>query len=473
MGVKHNCGFCVAHTLHDVYSFIKSLQHRGREAAGIAFIGDEKIDVIKWAGGVSKLDINDLYKLFPSEKYHTYMAHVRYATRGRKDEILKDAHPHVIGGIKEDKGNHVIITNCDAVIVHNGQVNSEYLTDVNVECLGGNCDSEAILHKYMQSNEKEILFSLPGAYSLAIASKKDKRVIVMRDPSGMKPASLGWKDGKYVVASEDIAFKKNGGQFIEDVEPGFVYYLNPQGDYTKKKVVEKKLKHCFFEYNYISGVDSVLDGVAVRRLRELLGIELAKEFPLKADIVTFLPRCPEVAARKYAEKLEIEFADVFYKTRSERSFLGSTDEERKESISTNLYLLPKINGVDTKEFLKGKTVVIIDDSTIRGNNSKRAVELLKKENGIEKIYLVNYTPQIGNIPADGVPRGCLYGVDMPPTDNFIARSRNNEEISRLIGAEVLFLSREGMLNVFEKLGIPKEHLCYFCIGGNKPFNKPW
>ena len=91
--VEHNCGLCLAHSLHDVYSFIKSLQHRGREAAGIAFIGENRIDVLKWIGKVETFDLEDLYKIFPITEYHTFVAHVRYATRGRKDKILYDAHP--------------------------------------------------------------------------------------------------------------------------------------------------------------------------------------------------------------------------------------------------------------------------------------------------------------------------------------------------------------------------------------------
>ncbi len=469
MEVKHNCGFCVAHTLHDIYSFLKALQHRGREAAGIAFIGDERIDVIKWAGSVNKFDIEDLYKLFPSNNYHTYLAHVRYATRGRKDKILQEAHPHVIGGEIKDNGNHIIISNCEAVIVHNGQVNPEFLKLKNPEKLSTTCDTEAILYKYLESNEEEILREIPGAYSLALASKKRKDILVLRDQSGIKPGVLGWKDGKYIVASEDIALRKNGGKFIEDLKPGYVYYLSSGGGYKKKKIVQKKEKYCFFEYNYISNADSVIDGISVRKLREVLGGELSKEFPLKVDFVTFLPRCPEAAARTYAEKLDIEFVSIFYKTRGERSFMGSNKEERNNSISNNLYLMPEIKGQKIKDFLKDKTIVIIDDSTVRGNNSKKAIEILKKEVDMKKIYLLNYTPKIGIIPKDNIPRGCLYGIDMPPGDNFIARNSSDEEINQKIGAEVCFLSKEGMLSAFEKLGIKRENLCHFCIGGDKPF----
>jgi len=467
MVIRHNCGFCVAHTLHDVYSFIKSLQHRGREAAGIACIG-ETIDVIKWAGDVNRFSITDLYKIFPSEKYHTYLAHVRYATKGRKDRILHDAHPQVIGGEVKNRGEHTLILNCDAVMVHNGQVEEKYLKEVQKAKLKTDCDTEALLHIFYDKGEDYILKNIPGSYTLATA-KKGGNVIVLRDQSALKPGSLGWKDGKFMVASEDVAFLKNGGIFIEDLMPGYAYNIKSGGDYEKKKVVSERKKHCFFEWNYISHLESTINSITVRRVREKLGEKLAKEFPFKVDFVTFLPRCPEVAARKYAEILGLNFIQVFYKTKDERSFLGSSEKERKISISSNLYLLPKVDGAYTKDLLKGKTIAIIDDSTIRGNNSKKAIELLKEETEVKEILLLNYTPKIGIIPQDGIPRGCLYGVDMPPTDNFISRNNSSEEINRQIGAKTFFMSKEVMESAFEELGINKSNLCTFCIGGEKPF----
>jgi len=472
--VYENCGLCVAHSLHDIYSFIKSLQHRGREAAGIAFIGDKKIDVIKWVGKVDMFGLEDLYKIFPITNYHTFLAHVRYATKGRKDKILEDAHPHVIGGIKEDRGSHVIIRDCDLVAVHNGQVNSDFLECVDKSKLSTGCDTEALLHYFKDNSERGIIKNIPGAYTLAIASKDRKEVIVLRDKAGIKPGVLGWKDGKHCVSSEDCFFREKGVLFKEDIEPGYVYYFSPEGDYRKEKVVDKKLKHCFFEYNYVANVDSMINGVSVRRVRELLGEQLAEEFRFYADFVTFLPRCPEVAARSFSKKTGIPFIHVFYKPKDERAFLGSTIEERKNSITNNLYLMPEIDGKETKEILRGKTIILIDDSTIRGNNSKRAIEILKQA-GVGKIYLINYTPKIGIIGNDGQKRGCLYGVDMPPEDNFIVRNelenKNQEDyiINEQIGAEVKFLSVEGMLKAFEKAGLARENLCYFCIGGEKPF----
>ena len=177
--ISHNCGLGVTHTLHDTYSLIKSLQHRGREATGIAAIGENRIDIIKWKGPVNTFDITDLYKIFPSYDYHTYMAHVRYATRGRKDQILEDAHPHVIGGTIENRGNHILIRDCEIVGVHNGQVNEEYLSHVDKKVLRTGCDTEMLLHFFREKGEAEFLKSIPGAYTIAIADKRRKEIVVL------------------------------------------------------------------------------------------------------------------------------------------------------------------------------------------------------------------------------------------------------------------------------------------------------
>ncbi len=466
--VRHNCGVAVTHTLHDAYSFIKSLQHRGREACGIAAIGSS-IDVVKWSGSVTKVDLIDLYKLFPAQDYKMFLAHVRYATQGREDRVLEDAHPHVIGGETINRGDHIIIKNCDAVIVHNGQVDVKKIFGKD----DGECDTKKILSWYWDKESHNIVNEIPGSYTLAIADKRRKEVIVMRDRYGLKPGVLGLKDGKYCVASEDCALRDNGAKFIEELKPGSIYYLSFEGGYRRRDVAKPTPKHCFFEWNYIADLDSVLNGAAVRRVREELGRELAKEFDFSdTDIVTFLPRCPEVAARAYSRAInkESKFNSVFYKLRGERSFQGTTKNDRTSSIRTNLHLLPEF-----KDSLKGKNVVLIDDSTVRGNNSRRAKELLLNA-GAKKVYLLNYTPKIGIIGKDGVKRGCLFGVDMPPEDDFVVRTadgkknRTDLEISKELGMEVCFLSVEGMLRAFERSGIDRKHLCTYCIGGKYPFD---
>ncbi|MEK6934164.1 MAG: hypothetical protein AABW75_04800 [Nanoarchaeota archaeon] len=465
--VRHNCGFCITHTLDDAYNFLeKSLQHRGREAAGVAAVGEESIDVLKWSGSVSTFDVIDLHKILPGHNYHTFLGHVRYATQGRKDKILEDAHPHVIGGIQDYRGSHVIVRNCEAVIVHNGQVDIELLNDVDLGKMKTSCDSEAVLYYYKEKGEKELIKKVPLAYTLAIADRNKKDIIVLRDRFGIRPGALGFKGGKYCAASEDIAIKDSvEGKFVEDLTPGSIYYLNNDGSYKKEKILEPQKKHCFFEWNYIAHVDSILDNESVRSVRVSLGEMLAEEFnPSDVNFVTYLPRCPETAARSYASKIGIEFIEVFYKMRRERSFLGSTKDERAYSINNNLHLLPGI-----EQIIEGKNLIVVDDSTIRGNNALRAINLLKERGRINKVYLANYTPSIGVIGSDGIPRGCLFGVDMPPNDDFIIRKGSLEEISNEIGAQIFYLSVDGMLKAFENVGFNRESLCTYCIGGKHPF----
>ncbi|MBN1792276.1 hypothetical protein JW826_01170 [Candidatus Woesearchaeota archaeon] len=474
--IRHNCGLVVAHTLHDAYSFIKSLQHRGREATGIAAIGKGRIDVVKWIGPVNRISNKTLHKFFNAGEYHTFFAHVRYATRGRKDQILNDAHPHTIGGVRHDYGSHVHIRDCDMAIIHNGQVDVELLEKegADLKALRTGCDTEALLLAFKQGkmDEKALVNLFKGAYTLAIADKNKDHVLVIRDRLGMKPGVIGWKDGNYVVASEDVAFIECGAEQEKELRPGSTYKLFPDGSYASEKHAEPKPRHCFFEWNYLASRKSTLSEVPVKKLREKLGVMLAKEHkPEDADYVTFLPQSPEDAAKAYSEESRIRFRTVFYKLRDERSFQGSTTTERKNSINENLYLRPLI----LKE-LKGKTLVVIDDSIVRGNNSRHAINMLF-DAGVKKIYFLSYTPPIGVIGEDGKPRGCTWGVDMPPDDSFIARGRSENEIARELGQdkpksaklEVKYLTTESMMKVYESLKMPRNNLCTYCIGGKHPF----
>jgi len=488
--LRHNCGLVVTHNLHDVYTFIKSLQHRGREAAGIAAIGHNRIDVVKWLGKVDAIKNETLHEIFDASEYHTFFAHVRYATKGRKDKLLEDAHPHVIGGEVIDYGTHIHIRDCDMAAIHNGQVNFEDMPPFDKSLLKTGCDTEALLHCINNGmNEVEMLKKIKGAYTLAIADKKKDAVIVVRDRTGIRPGVLGWKDGKYVVASESIALEENGAELREDLEPGAIYYLDSSGSFSKKKIIDGNISHCFFEWNYLGHKKSRVDGVSVFELRLALGEKLADEFrPEDADYVTFIPEAPIIAARGYAKKTGLKYKTIFYKLKDERAFQGSTSEERKASISKNLYIRPSMFNN-----LKGSTLVIIDDSFVRGTNSKYAVDLLFNV-GVKKIYLVSYTPPIGVIGSDSILRGCKWGVDMAPDDNFIARytpsddelrknpkltprNRSSDEIAEKLSQgippgreiKVVYLSTEGMLKAFESQKMHREKLCTYCIGGKKPF----
>ncbi|MDO8460273.1 MAG: hypothetical protein Q7S74_04145, partial [Nanoarchaeota archaeon] len=396
-----------------------------------------------------------------SHLYHTYMAHNRYKTNGELNYILSGAHPQVIGGKIEERGDHVFITNCEMAAVHNGQIDIDRgRYGLDDKC----CDTLGLLHFYRENGEDEIIKRIPGSYTFAIADAKKEGVIVARDSHGIKPGFLGIKDGKYYVASESTAFRDNGGELVDDLIPGSVYYLTPDGSYQKKMVVEPKPQECFFEWNYIAHPHSVLNNLPVRTVRKALGIRLAQEFrPKDIDLVTFVPRCPEIAAQAYADATGVKFLPLFYKIRGERSFQGPTKEERLESINKNLYL---IRGLDN---LSGKNVLVVDDSLIRGNVVKRVWALLKNA-GVKKGYFASYTPPIGIIGDDNAARGCMFGVDMPPNDNFIARGKTLEQISQEVGMEVYYLSKKGMFEVYGNLAKNPKDLCSFCIGGKHPFS---
>jgi amidophosphoribosyltransferase len=278
-----------------------------------------------------------------------------------------------------------------------------------------------------------------------------------------------------------VVFTENNGRWINDLDPGVIYYLEPDGGCREERVMQPhKTAHCMFEWKYISKLNTVIDSVSVRTYRGEVGKTLAEEFhPKDIDIISFVPRCPETTARSFAQEyakmyhknIGHIYRSIFYKRNSSRSFIESTTEERAKSISNNLYIIPQTAGE-----LRDKVLCLIDDSVIRGNNSLRAI-MLAKECGVKKIYFVSYTPPIGVIGEDGIPRGCNLGVDMPPNDKFIIRkmvdgkevNRTYEEVGNELGVEMYYLSIEGMFKTFEKLGMKKDQLCAFCVGGKHPF----
>jgi amidophosphoribosyltransferase len=470
--INHNCGIVVTHSLHDAYNMINSLQHRGREAAGIAGFGKNVIDVLKWKGKVKDFGLTDLHEIFPSHKYDLFMAHVRYATRGKKENILEDAHPITIGGKETRHHDHILINDCDYAIVHNGQVFGTCLDDICINDPASKIDSARILEYYHKKNEYNLIKDIPGAFTLAIADKRLNEAIIMRDKHEIRPGIKGKKDGKYIITSEDIALRKNGADIESKLNGGSIYSLLPNGNMIEKKIVQPKPKHCFFEWNYIGDIDSEIEGLSVRKARDELGRALAQQNKgLDADFVTYLPRCPKRAAKGYSYESGIEFLSVFYKKKNERSFQGSTKKERNESIKNNLYLVPGI-----QRSIRGKKIILIDDSIVRGNNSKHARDLLYSI-GVKEIFFRSYTPPIGVIDENGEKHGCLYGVDMPPEDDFIIRksvrkkltNRNIKEVSKSMNMNVDFLTYNNLIKTFSELGFSEDKLCTYCIGGDKPF----
>ncbi len=484
--VQCKCGICVTHTLHDCYNFLYSLSHRGQEVTGIyGQATDGKIFCLKWLGPPKRVfDLTDMHKIFSTgREFHTFGGHVRYATQGEKipRQLLESGHPHVIGGEIEDHGDHLFISNAEMALIHNGEVAAEHLGSIDCRRITTDCDSERLLHFIRQNGPDQTLRTIPGSYTLAYVDIRTSKTIVLRDQTGIRPGVLGQKDNMFVMASEDIAFRKNGARLIEDLEPGSIYYLYPDGRCGPHRQVAVGSHHlCFFELHYFSHPGSTVDGIPIHNIRRLLGQALARRFPFPgADLVTYLPRCPEPAALAYAAELGLPFANIFYKANQERSFIGSTPRSRRESIKRNLNLLPSLeitymiseNPIvyNSRSFLKGKTVIVIDDSIVRGNNSRRVKEILCQEAGVKKVIFLSYTPPVGIIGSDGLPRGCNFGVDMHPEGAFISRNRSEDQICQALHMTVRQLPLADLAAVYHQFGRSLDDFCTFCIGGPRPF----
>ncbi|MFP4189439.1 MAG: hypothetical protein ACLFSL_00205 [Candidatus Woesearchaeota archaeon] len=471
--LENRCGVCMSHNLHDAYSYMGAQEHRGRDGAGIGAKGKGRIDVIRWAGKVSSVSLEKIVNMFSEinpegiDGYDFFIGHNRYATRGRKEKVLEDAHPFAKGGRKINNGSHMFQLDCDAVCIHNGQIDSSEISDI-LDIVEPEVDSEALLEYVYRFGPEKTLDDIPGSYVLLYTDKDNDDIKLLRDKHGMMPAVMGKKDGKFVVTSEDIALRKNGTEIIKNIEPGS-YYSFPTGGRQpeKKKDIMSYPQHCFFQWNYIGDSQSNIEDAAVWGIRRKLGEALAEHVRPELDIVSYIPECPKIASMAYADKRGLPFKEIFYKLREERSFQGSDKGNRKESIESNLYVAPVIDNIPSEDFLEGKSVGLIDDSIVRGNNAQYAKDLLE-EKGVREVHLISYTPPIGIIGDDKKKRGCMFGIDMPPDDEFVARHRTLDEISEKMGMEVHYLPYEAMMDVYETRGIPRRDICKFCIGGPHP-----
>ncbi|MBI5060727.1 MAG: hypothetical protein HZB67_00255 [Candidatus Aenigmarchaeota archaeon] len=458
--IKENCGFCVANNLHDAHKLLRGVQHRGQEAAGLGVKHSGGIDSIKWTGYVTDFSLEDILKLLHGEYYE---GHVRYSTSGSKDTLLRDAHPHVIGGTVSSYPEHILTRNSIAACVHNGTICYDNLA-CSTDSLKTDCDTEAFLHLYKKIGIEQLMKEIPGAYSSAILDADLKGPLVFRDRFGVRPCWIGEKDGKYIAASEDFAITEIGGRPIRELGPGEIAYLSG-GTFRTESIVEPIPRFCFFELNYLMDHDSTHDGTKAWDIRYALGKQLAEEFrPGDADMVTYIPHCPKPYTMGYGEEARIQFQDIFYKKKEhERSFMRSKQEQRQDSISSNLYLRDNLD-------IKGRVIIVIDDSIVRGTVIEDGVSKCLKA-GAKKIYWLLGTPPVGEI-VDDIPRGCLFGVDMPPNDNFIIRKHGTPAgIASYSGAaEVYYISKNGMFDAYTKRGLDKGEFCTYCIGGPHPFN---
>jgi len=430
------------------YNGLLSLQHRGQEGAGIAVANDNHITCCKDTGLVSEVFFDGSLDNLPDGI--VAVGHTRYSTTGgnKRDNVGPFVADYLTGRI---------------AVAHNGNIINA--KDIRNELIGhglrfdATSDSEVVssLIAYCISKEKDTVSGivhaadgLRGAFSLVIASGKSK-LIAVRDPNGFRPLCIGKNDIGCAIASESCALDACGFEFLRDVLPGEVVVVE-NGEIThqgvKLRMQESCHGLCIFEYVYFARPDSVIDGLSVYDARYNMGYALAEEYPADADIVCGVPDSGLDAASGYSARSGIPLAAGFVKNRYiGRSFIYPTQIQRDSAVSL------KLNPLTAS--IKGKRIVLVDDSIVRGTTSEKIVRSLKNA-GAKEVHMRISSPPFRYT--------CHYGTDIDDEENLIANKMNLEEICRKIGADSLgYISVKGLKKACGKCTLP---FCTACFTGN-------
>ncbi len=437
------------------YLGLHALQHRGQESAGIVASDGQQLFAHCAMGLVQDAFKQDQLARLPGR---IAIGHVRYSTAGGSH--LKNAQPFAVDYARGS-----------LAVCHNGNLTNADELRSQLEERGSifqsSADTEVIVHLVAQSHEVAVedrivdaLGKVKGAYSLLFLT--EDALIAVRDPMGIRPLCLGLlpstKDA-HVVASEPTAFDLIGAQFVRDIEPGEMVVIDAAG-LRSTRLPEKQPPHmCVFEYVYFARPDSRLGGRSVYEVRKALGERLAKEHPAEGDVVIPVPDSGVPAAIGYASALRIPFEMGMIRSH----YVGRTFIEPQQSIR-HFGVRLKLNPVEP--VLRGKRVVVIDDSIVRGTTSRKIVKMVR-DAGAREVHL-----RISSPPTQWP---CYYGIDTPTRRELIASSHSVEEIARYVTADSLgYLSLEGMLEaVSGPRGDPGAY-CHACFSGKYeiPFHPP-
>ena len=428
------------------YFGLYALQHRGQESAGIAVAKDMQIVEHKGMGLVS--DVFDMDQLGQLDG-GSAVGHVRYSTTG--SSILTNAQPFRVRHRKKSYA-----------VAHNGNITNAHILKNELEEAGSifqsTMDSEIFLHlfvKNLQFGFEEALVKtmsrLEGAFSFIMLTSKGE-VIGMKDPHGFRPLCLGKLNGNYVLASETCAFDLVEAEFIREIEPGEIVIIGEDGVKSIQTPAAPNRAFCIFEFIYFARPDSTIYGQNVYQTRKAHGRRLAREAPVNADLVMPFPDSGTYAALGYHEESDIPFEMGMIRNHYVgRTFIQPTQSMRDFGVRI------KLNPV--KEILKGKDLIIIEDSIIRGTTIKTRVKSLRKL-GVRRVHM-----RVAG-PPHRFP--CHYGIDFSTRGELIAARKSVDELRKYLGLDSLhYLSIEGLLNA---TGIenPQGHFCKACFDGCYP-----
>ena len=448
-GVYDLDGVDVAST---VYYGLFALQHRGQESCGIAVSDTEgpkgKVMASKGMGLVNEVfDGEKLEKL----KGNIGVGHVRYSTAGASNS--QNVQPLVLNYVKgilmlAHNGNLVNALELRKELEYTGAI---FQTTIDTEVIAYLIARERLNVGSVEDAVKNAMKKLKGAYSLVISSPR--KLIGARDPFGFRPLVIGKRDNAYMLASETCALDAVGAEFVRDVKPGEIVMLDKDGITSDESMCIRKPARCIFEYIYFARPDSYVDGVSVYNSRIMAGKILAQMHPAEADIVIGVPDSGNAAAMGFALQSGIPYGVGFVKN----SYVGRTFIKPKQSARESSVHI-KLNAL--KEVVRGKRVVMVDDSIVRGTTSGLIVQMLKDAGATEVHVRISSPPFL--FP-------CYFGTDVPSCDQLIAHEHTVDQICDLIGADSLgYLDGERLPELIEG----ETGYCDACFSGNYPVEPP-
>ena len=446
-----------------IYDGLLVLQHRGQDSAGIVVCDGDKLNLRKGNGQVTNV-------------FHTRhmldlvgnmgIGHVRYPTVGSPSS--DEAQPFYVnspyGITLAHNGNLTNIDKLKAELYRTDlrHINTESDSEVLLNVLAHELQSSGSLNLTAKEIFKAVTQTqkrLDGAYSV-VAMLMDNGILGFRDPHGIRPLVYGSRETEagveYMIASESVALQTSGFKLIADVGPGEAIFIDTNGVVHQQHcAIDAKLSPCIFEYVYLARPDSILDGIYVYKARLRMGVKLAKKIlrlmpKHDIDVVIPIPDTSRPAAIELAYRLGVKFREGFIKNRYiGRTFIMPGQKMRKESVRR------KLNAINIE--FKGKTVLLVDDSIVRGTTSQQIIQMAR-DAGAKKVYIASAAPPVRH------PN--VYGIDMPVAEELIAHGRSEEEIAKKIGADwLIYQDLEDLISAVRRGNRTIEEFDCSCFDG--------
>lgn len=437
-----------------IYYGLFALQHRGQESCGIAVSETDgpkgKVTSYKDMGLVNEVFTQENLE---SMKGDIGVGHVRYSTAG--ESTRENAQPLVLNYVKgtlalAHNGNLINAPELKKDLEYTGAI---FQTTIDSEVIAYHIARERLNSKSAEEAVRRAAAKLQGAYSLVVMSPR--KLIGARDPFGFKPLCIGRRDHAYIITSETCALETIGAKFVRDVLPGEVVTISPEGGIqsdTSLCLPKGQEARCIFEYIYFARPDSHIDGVSVYASRIKAGRCLARDSAVEADLVVGVPESGNAAALGYALESGIPYGTAFVKNGYVgRTFIKPKQSSRESSVRVKLNVLA--------EAVKGKRIIMIDDSIVRGTTSDRIVNMLKEAGATEVHVRISSPPFLWP---------CYFGTDIPEREQLIAYNRTIDEIRDVIGADTLaYLDVDRLQEMVDDLPI-----CKGCFTGKYPMEPP-